>query len=89
MAKAQETFAHRQASRQLVLQLNSPFGRKAVNGADMSKIHKTRIAIALAAAALVIFTQVGRATDDREQEVKGIYKKLIDAENRHDLPADP
>jgi hypothetical protein len=35
----------------------------------------------------VIFTQVGRATDDREQEVKGIYKKSIDAENRHDLPA--
>jgi hypothetical protein len=87
MAKAQETFAHRQASRQLVLQLNSPFGRKAVSGAGMNKIHKTRIAIALAAAALVIFTQLGRATDDKKQEVRVIYKKLIDAENSHDLPA--
>jgi hypothetical protein len=53
----------------------------------MNKIHKTRIAIALGAAALVIFNQVGRATDHREKEVKAIYKKLIDAENRHDLPA--
>jgi hypothetical protein len=52
----------------------------------MNKIHKIRIAIVLAAAALVLVTQRGQATGDREQEVKAVYKNLIVAENRHDLP---
>jgi hypothetical protein len=52
----------------------------------MNKIHKIRIAIVFAAAALVLPTQRGQATGDKEQEVKAVYKNLIVAENRHDLP---
>ena len=55
----------------------------------MNKMHRTLTATVFAAAALVFATRMVRATGDKEQEVKAIYKNLIDAENRHDLPADP
>jgi hypothetical protein len=41
----------------------------------------------LASAAFLCIARLGRAERDKEQEVKDLYTKLIDAENRHDLPA--
>jgi hypothetical protein len=32
-------------------------------------------------------TQFGGAAGNKEEDIRNIYKKLIDAENRHDLPA--
>jgi hypothetical protein len=39
--------------------------------------------------ACMFFLQVGVAIaqTDKEQEIKHSYKQLIDAENKHDLPA--
>jgi hypothetical protein len=53
----------------------------------MNEIRKMQLAIVLAAAALAFATQMGRADGHKEQELRAIYKELIDAENRHDLPA--
>jgi len=47
---------------------------------------KLRKAILLACAALIL-NRAAVATTPEEQEVKRIYKDLIDAENRHDLSA--
>ena len=53
----------------------------------MKKIYKACIAILFVFAALLWTNQFGSAAGNKEQDVKDIYKKLIDAENRHDLPA--
>jgi hypothetical protein len=53
----------------------------------MNEIRKMQLAIVFAAAALAFATQMGRADGHKEQELRTIYKQLIDAENRHDLPA--
>jgi hypothetical protein len=53
----------------------------------MNEIRKMQLAIVFAAAALAFATQMGRADGHKEQELRAIYKELIDAENRHDLPA--
>lgn len=52
----------------------------------MNNVYKACIAILFASTALFWATQFGSAADDKEQDVKNIYKKLIDAENIHDLP---
>lgn len=36
---------------------------------------------------LSLCTRVGAGDNNKDQEIRGIYKNLIDAENRHDLPA--
>ena len=45
--------------------------------------------LAIAILACFVFPHAGIAIaqTDKEQEIKRIYKKLIDAENKHDLPA--
>jgi hypothetical protein len=53
----------------------------------MNYVYKACFAILFASTALFCATQSGSAAGDNEQDVKDIYKKLIDAENRHDLPA--
>jgi hypothetical protein len=53
----------------------------------MNEIRKMQLAIVFAAAALAFATQMGCADGHKEQELRAIYKELIDAENRHDLPA--
>jgi hypothetical protein len=45
------------------------------------------VAVVLALIALLLAAQFGGAAGDKEQAVKDIYKKLIGAENQHDLPA--
>jgi ketosteroid isomerase-like protein len=53
----------------------------------MNNIYKACFAILFASPALFCAAQSGSAAGDKEQEVRDIYMKLIDAENRHDLPA--
>lgn len=53
----------------------------------MNYIYKSCFSILFTFTALFCITQSGSAAGDKEQDVRDIYKKLIDAENRHDLPA--
>jgi hypothetical protein len=53
----------------------------------MNKVYKSCIAVLFVVIALIWTTQLGGAAEDKEQDVKNIYKKLIDVENRHDLSA--
>jgi len=53
----------------------------------MNKICKACIALAFFSTLLLFTTKLIRAAGDQEQEVRDIYKKLVDAENKHDLPA--
>ena len=53
----------------------------------MNKVYRSCTAICFAFTALSLAAQLGGAAGEKEQDVKDIYKKLIDAENRHDLPA--
>jgi hypothetical protein len=53
----------------------------------MNYVYKACFAILFASTALICATRSGTAAGDKEQDVKDVYKKLIDAENRHDLPA--
>src|SRR6202142_1682755 len=47
----------------------------------------TRYTMCIAACLALWIAGVAGAQTDREQEIKRIYKQLIDAENKHDLPA--
>ena len=58
--------------------------RKSHQGAE---VQSACAAILLVFIALSLTAQFGGAAGDKEQDVKDIYKKLIDAENQHDLPA--
>ena len=53
----------------------------------MNRICSTGIAIFVVSAMLLYVTRLGRTEGGNRQEVKVIYKELIDAENNHDLPA--
>ena len=53
----------------------------------MNYVYKACFAILIASTALFCATPSGSAAGDKEQDVQNIYRKLIDAENRHDLPA--
>jgi ketosteroid isomerase-like protein len=53
----------------------------------MNKVYKVCIVILVASASLLWTTQFGNAAGDKEKDVKDVYKRLIDAENNHDLPA--
>lgn len=53
----------------------------------MKRIYSACIALLVATAASLCVARPGRAAANSEQEIKDLYKKLIDAENRHDLPA--
>jgi hypothetical protein len=48
---------------------------------------KACIAVLFASAALFCAAHLGGAAEGKEQDLKDLYKKLIDAENRHDLSA--
>lgn len=52
----------------------------------MNRLCRDCIAVLFATAAILCIARLGRAAGDREQEVKDLYRKLIDAENRHDPP---
>ena len=53
----------------------------------MNNVYKACTAILLVFIALLSTAQFGGAAGDKEQDIEDIYKKLIDAENQHDLPA--
>jgi ketosteroid isomerase-like protein len=53
----------------------------------MNKTSKASIAAVLVTIALLFAAGLNRGAENKQQEVKDIYKKLIDAENQHDLPA--
>src|SRR5271154_346618 len=54
----------------------------------MSPCRATRYTMAVAAACLTLWIAgIAHAQTSKEQEIKHVYKHLIDAENKHDLPA--
>jgi hypothetical protein len=54
---------------------------------QMNKSYRASIAAVFVSIALLLTAPLNRGAGNREGEVKDIYKKLIDAENQHDLPA--
>lgn len=51
----------------------------------MKNVYKACTAILFAFTALLLTAQFGGAAGDEEQDLRDMYKKLIDAENKHDL----
>jgi ketosteroid isomerase-like protein len=53
----------------------------------MNKTSKASIAAVFVSIVLLSAAGLNRGAEDKQQQVKKVYKQLIDAENRHDLPA--
>jgi hypothetical protein len=53
----------------------------------MNNVYKVCIVILVASVGFLCGARHGRANGDEQQEVRALFKKLVDAENNHDLPA--
>jgi ketosteroid isomerase-like protein len=53
----------------------------------VNKLYKISVVIVTASVGVLCAARLSRARGDEQQEVKALYKKLIDAENNHDLAA--